>query len=141
MSKISHLPKLRKFGEFWAHIAYFWLAWLGRNHFLNTKLSKLSKEISDPTHCTGNHGDSFLQFQNSDHVAQHRSGLNVQGTRDNHHFGERPDDDDDDDDDDTIQAVFHFLSISFLCFSGPSFQTLLSYLKAQGHGSPDPRTG
>ena len=40
---------LGKFGEFWAHIARFWLAWVGRNHFVNTKFSKLSKEISDTT--------------------------------------------------------------------------------------------
>ena len=40
---------LCKFGEFWADIAYLWLARLGRNHFVNTKFSKLSKEISDPS--------------------------------------------------------------------------------------------
>ena len=49
----SLLTKLRttldKFGEFWAKIAYFWLAWMGRNLFVNTNFSKLSKEISDPT--------------------------------------------------------------------------------------------
>ena len=45
---------LSKFGEFWGHIAYFWLA-LGRNQFGNTKFSKLVKEITDPideVHCT-----------------------------------------------------------------------------------------
>ena len=26
----------------------FWLSWVGRNHFINTKFSKLSKEIADP---------------------------------------------------------------------------------------------
>ena len=50
--KPSVVNKLRtalgKFGEFWAHMAHFWLAWVGRNHFVNTKFSKLSKEISDP---------------------------------------------------------------------------------------------
>ena len=40
---------LCKLGEFGAHIAYFWLARVGRKHFVNTKLSKLSKEIADPT--------------------------------------------------------------------------------------------
>ena len=40
---------LGKFEEVRAHIAYFWLACgLGPNHFINTKFSKLSKEISDP---------------------------------------------------------------------------------------------
>ena len=36
-----------KFGEFWACIAYFWLALVGRNHCVNKKFSKLSMEISD----------------------------------------------------------------------------------------------
>ena len=40
---------LGKFGEFWAHIAYFWLAWVEHNHFVKTKFTKLSKEISDPS--------------------------------------------------------------------------------------------
>ena len=41
---------LGKFGEFWALIAYFWLAWVRHNHFVNTIFSKLSKEIADPYH-------------------------------------------------------------------------------------------
>ena len=41
---------LSKFREFWALIAYFWLAWVRYNHFVNTNFSKLSKEISDPNH-------------------------------------------------------------------------------------------
>ena len=48
-----HLIKLRtalgKFGECWAHIAYFGLAFVGRNHFVNIKFTKLSKQILDPT--------------------------------------------------------------------------------------------
>ena len=46
---------LSKFGEIWGHIAYFWLALVGRNPFVNTKFSKLVKEITDPIdeiHCT-----------------------------------------------------------------------------------------
>ena len=43
------LTTLDKFGEFWAQIAYFVLAWVGRYHFVNAKFSKLSKEIEDPT--------------------------------------------------------------------------------------------
>ena len=38
---------LGKLREFWALIAYFWLAWVRRNHFVNTNFSKLSKEIAD----------------------------------------------------------------------------------------------
>ena len=45
---------LGKFREFWAYIAYFWLALVGRNHFINTKFTKLSKEITDPNHDIGN---------------------------------------------------------------------------------------
>ena len=41
---------LGKFGEFWAHIEHFLLAWVGRNHFVTTKFSKFSKEISDPSY-------------------------------------------------------------------------------------------
>lgn len=41
---------LGKFGEFWAKIAYFWLAWDGCNHFVSTKFSKLSKETFDPSY-------------------------------------------------------------------------------------------
>ena len=37
-----------KFGKFWAHIVYFWLARVKQNLFENTKFSKLSKDISDP---------------------------------------------------------------------------------------------
>ena len=33
-----------------AHIAYFLLAWVARNHFVNTNFSKLSEEIADPNH-------------------------------------------------------------------------------------------
>ena len=48
----SLLTKLRttldKFGEFWAKIAYFWLAGVGRNYLVSKKFSQLSKEISDP---------------------------------------------------------------------------------------------
>ena len=40
---------LGKFGESWDHIAYFWFAGVGHNHFINTKFSKLSKDISDPS--------------------------------------------------------------------------------------------
>ena len=40
---------LGKFGKFWAHIAYIWLAWRGRNHFVYTQFTKLSKEIADPS--------------------------------------------------------------------------------------------
>ena len=38
---------LGKFGEFLALIAYFWLAWVRHNHFVNTIFSKLRKEIAD----------------------------------------------------------------------------------------------
>ena len=52
-SELRAMIKLRttlgKFGEFWDHIAIFLLARLGRNHFINTKFSKLSKEIADPS--------------------------------------------------------------------------------------------
>ena len=35
-------------GEFWAHIAYFWLAWVGRNNqFVKTKFTRLIAEIED----------------------------------------------------------------------------------------------
>ena len=48
----SFMIKLRttlgKFGEFRDLIAYFWIAWVRRNHFVNTNFSKLSKEIADP---------------------------------------------------------------------------------------------
>ena len=37
-----------KFGEFGAQIA-----WVGCNHFINTKFSKLSKVIADPNHYDG----------------------------------------------------------------------------------------
>ena len=41
----SSMFKLRttlgKFGEFWALIADFWLAWMRRNQFVNTNFSKL----------------------------------------------------------------------------------------------------
>ena len=43
---------LGEFCEFWALIAYFWLAWVERNHFVNRKFTKLSKEISDPRNNT-----------------------------------------------------------------------------------------
>ena len=36
-------------GEFWTHIAFFWLAKVGRNHFINTKFTKHIMEISDPS--------------------------------------------------------------------------------------------
>ena len=53
MYKIEKRSKLRstlgKLGEFLAQIAYFLLAWLGRNHFVNTRLANRSEEISDPT--------------------------------------------------------------------------------------------
>ena len=39
---------LGKFGEFWALIANFLLAWVRRNDFVNTNFSKLSKELADP---------------------------------------------------------------------------------------------
>ena len=41
---------LGKFGEFWALIAYFWLAWVRQNHFVKTNFSKPSKEIADPSY-------------------------------------------------------------------------------------------
>ena len=46
----SHvLSKLRtalgKFGEFWALIAYFWLAWVRRNHFVNTISQNLARRL------------------------------------------------------------------------------------------------
>ena len=47
MSKLR--TTLGKFGEFWALIAYFWLACVRRYHFVNTNFSKLSKEIADPS--------------------------------------------------------------------------------------------
>ena len=31
-----------------AHITYFWILWVGHNQLVNTKVSKLSKEIADP---------------------------------------------------------------------------------------------
>ena len=34
-------------GEFWAHIACLWLGLVGRNHFINTKFTKLIMEIAD----------------------------------------------------------------------------------------------
>ena len=48
MIKLRNTLGLGKLGEFWALIAYFWLAWVRRNHFVNTNFSKLSKEIADP---------------------------------------------------------------------------------------------
>ena len=36
-----------KLGEFWAHIVFFWLAWVGRNQFINTKFTTLAMEIAD----------------------------------------------------------------------------------------------
>ena len=54
---ICLMTKLRttlgKFGEFWALIAYFWLAWVKRNHFVNTIFSNLSKEFADHTYDNG----------------------------------------------------------------------------------------
>ena len=41
---------LGKFGEFVAHIPYFWLAWVGHYHLVNRKFSKLSKGAADPTY-------------------------------------------------------------------------------------------
>ena len=37
-------------GEFWAHFAFFWLAWVGRNHFINTKFTENIMEIADSSH-------------------------------------------------------------------------------------------
>ena len=36
---------LSEFGEFWAHIAYFWLGWMGHNHFANTKSQHLARKF------------------------------------------------------------------------------------------------
>ena len=38
---------LGKFGELLVHVAYFWRAWVGRNHIVNTKFTELSKYIAD----------------------------------------------------------------------------------------------
>ena len=53
---------LGKFGEFSAHIAYFWLAWVRRNHFVNTNFSKHSKEIADPSEECDETTQSMLQL-------------------------------------------------------------------------------
>ena len=58
---------LGKFVEFWAQISYFWLARVGRNHFVTTKFSKLSKEIANPTL----NSQFFCTFGGSDREEQH----------------------------------------------------------------------
>ena len=48
---------LGKFGEFWAHIAHFWLEWVGRNQFVYTQFSKHRKEIADPNSRLAQHSE------------------------------------------------------------------------------------